>query len=407
MSQDAVAETITPQSIGDAARAIADAAAQRRAIYSVGGRTHFEYGCPPGRPGIALCTTAMQEVIDYSFRDLTITVGAGMRLHRLAEILAQQSQFLPIDFVFGGDSTIGGMVAWSPPGPRSYRWGSIRDYVLGMRAIDGDGRSFCVGGRVVKNAAGYNVTRLLTGSWGTLALIGEVTLMVRPLPEQRRLWSWSVKGPEELERLLSCLIASRCEPSAIEVIGGTWWDREPVLATVGENGPFRVAVVLEGAARELDGLWDTLWRELTEAELRIGEEIPVESYDRLSGFLAEIPRSGVVYELDVRPSRVVAGLELLSNLRPRASYLAHAGTGKILVFEESGDEFTPEVAAQLRAAVMPLDGRLVVLRFPWSGTWERVAVWGPVSPTGRYMQGLKDRFDPHGILNPGRYVFPP
>ncbi|MGQ9913256.1 MAG: FAD-binding oxidoreductase [Thermogutta sp.] len=407
MSSDVILETVFPASMSEAAEIVADAARERRAVYFRGAGTHFQYGCPPGRAGIAIATGAIQEVADYSYRDLTITVGCGVSLNRLGELLAQQSQFLPVDCVFGGDGTIGGAVAWSPPGPRAYRWGALQDYVLGVRAVDGMGRTFFAGGKVVKNAAGYNVTRLLTGSWGTLALILELTLMVRPLPEQLRLLSWVVTKRDRLERLLSCLIASRSEPSAIEVLGGPRWEKDRFLRVGDHHDECRVVAVYEGSAGEVDALCDELRRELSEAGLKIEEELPASSYASLSNFLADVARSSCVYELSVRPTRLAAALDQLRNLRPRASFLGHAGLGRIFAFADEDGDVTPESMVRLRGAIATLGGRVTVLRYPWDSSWNRTAIWGPGGTASRYMQGLKDQFDPHNILNPGRYVFPP
>ncbi len=407
MDNDVILEQVAPASIVETAQVVAEAARGRRSVYVRGAGTHYEYGCPPGRDGYLLVTGTMQDVVDYSYRDLTITVRCGVRLERLAEILAQQSQFLPIDFIFGGESTIGGAVAWSPPGPRSYRWGTLRDYVLGVRAVDGTGRSFFAGGKVVKNAAGYNLTRLLTGSWGTLALIMELTLMVRPLPERLRMLSWTVAKRDDLERLLDCLAASRSEPSAIEVLGGPQWGRDQFLRVGDDSCGFRVVTVHEGSAGEVDALGDELRRELSDAGLKLGDELPADCCASLSQFLADVPPSQFVYELAVRPSRVPAALEQLRSLRPRASFLSHAGLGKIFVFADEDADVTPEVVVRLRDATASLGGRVTVLRYPWDQSWNRSVIWGPNGPASRYMQGLKDQFDPHHVLNPGRYVFPP
>ena len=407
MDNDVILETVSPASISEAAEVIAEAAQGRRSVYARGAGTHFEYGCPPSRAGFVLCTDGLQDVADYSYRDLTITVGCGVSLNRLGEILAQQSQCLPIDSIFGGEGTIGGAAAWSPPGPRSYRWGALRDYVLGVRAVDGTGRTFHAGGKVVKNAAGYNLTRLLTGSWGTLALIVEMTLMVRPLHERSRLLSWVVTKRDDLQRLLDCLVTGRSEPSAIEVLAGPRWGRDRFLRVADDPWECRVVTVHEGSAGEVDAFCDELRRELSEAGLKMGEELPADCYASLSNFLADVPKSQSVYELAVRPSRVVAALEQLRSLRPHASLIGHAGLGKIFVFADEDAGVTPEVIVRLRAAIAPLGGHVTVLRYPWDQAWNRSVIWGPHGPASRYMQGLKDQFDPHNILNPGRYVFPP
>ncbi len=132
-----------------------------------------------------------------------------MTVAALARRLAAEGQRLPIDVPQSQRATIGGAVASCLPGPRQFRCGTIRDYVIGLRAVDGGGAEFSAGGRVVKNAAGYDLCRLVTGSLGTLAVVVQVTLMVKPLPETSAILAAALSGWPTAERLLAGLTASR------------------------------------------------------------------------------------------------------------------------------------------------------------------------------------------------------
>ena len=139
---------------------------------------------PPTRDGLQLDLTGSRTIVDYTPRDMTILVEAGVRMADLAATLAAEGQQLPIDVPRAAEATLGGVVATNWTGPRRLGYGTIRDYVIGIHAVDGRGVAFKGGGRVVKNVAGYDFCKLLTGSLGTLGVITQLALKVKPLPEQ-------------------------------------------------------------------------------------------------------------------------------------------------------------------------------------------------------------------------------
>jgi len=176
--------TETPDSQAALAALVADAYQSRRPVYPIGGGTSLDYGLAATRPGLGLSLAGLTRVVDYPQRDMTITVEAGMTLARLAEVLAEGRQWLPIDAPQPERATLGGAIATAASGPRRYGFGTLRDYVIGITAVDGRGEIFKGGGRVVKNVAGYDFCKLLTGSLGTLGVITQVTFKLKPLVER-------------------------------------------------------------------------------------------------------------------------------------------------------------------------------------------------------------------------------
>ena len=154
----------------------------RRFIRAVVAR-RINYGNEPTRPGQTLDLTGLAKIVDYTPRDMTILVEAGVRMADLAATLAAEGQQLPIDVPRASEATIGGVVATNWNGPRRYGHGTVRDYVIGIHAVDGRGVAFKGGGRVVKNVAGYDFCKLLTGSLGTLGVITQLAFKVKPQPE--------------------------------------------------------------------------------------------------------------------------------------------------------------------------------------------------------------------------------
>src|SRR5207253_9213768 len=126
----------------------------------------------------------LAEVIDYPARDMTITVQAGITLARLQALLATEKQRLPVDVPHPDRATLGGALATNASGPRRLGFGTLRDYVIGMTVVNDEGQEVKAGGRVVKNVAGYDLCKLHVGALGTLGVISQATLKLRPRPEE-------------------------------------------------------------------------------------------------------------------------------------------------------------------------------------------------------------------------------
>src|SRR4029079_11060283 len=140
--------------------------------------TAQDYGNVATLAGQTLDLSNVAKVVDYTPRDMTIVVEAGVRMADVRATRAAEGQHLPVDVPRAAEATIGGVVATNWSGPRRYGHGTIRDYVIGINAIDGRGTPFKGGGRVVKNVAGYDFCKLLCGSLGTLAVVTQLALKV-------------------------------------------------------------------------------------------------------------------------------------------------------------------------------------------------------------------------------------
>src|SRR5262249_54058090 len=174
-----------PESLMEVSALVREISSKDQAIYALGGRTMLDYGLPPTRAGIAIDLTELNQVIDYPARDMTVTVQAGITIAKLQELLATENQRLPIDVPLAEQATLGGAIATNISGPRRYGFGTFRDYVIGISVVNDEGQQVKAGGRVVKNVAGYDLCKLHVGALGTLGIITQVTLKLRPLPEER------------------------------------------------------------------------------------------------------------------------------------------------------------------------------------------------------------------------------
>src|SRR5436190_19613663 len=202
--------TLASDATGTIRARVLEAIGRRQALRIVGSGTWLDANRPV-RADARLSTTALAGVSEYVAGDLTITVGAATTLAEIARVTARAGQWLTLDPHGEDQGTIGATIATASVGPLAHHFGLARDVVLGLEFVTGAGDVVRGGGRVVKNVAGFDLARLLTGSWGTLGVITEVTLRLRALPEVDRTVAIAVgeSGEEvgELRRRLTSLPA--------------------------------------------------------------------------------------------------------------------------------------------------------------------------------------------------------
>lgn len=395
---------------------IRDAIAAGHAVYPLGGQTSLDYGLAPSREGIGLDLTGLDRVVDYVPRDMTITVEAGIRMAELAKTLAAENQQLPIDVPYRSGATLGGAIATNFCGPRRYGSGTLRDYVIGITAVDGRGVTFHGGGRVVKNVAGYDFCKLLIGSLGTLGVITQATLKVKPLPAARR---WLVCRPADwdvAERLLANLADTATAPAAIELLAGAPWGDCKEIPSL-PDGPLTLAVLFEGTAAEVDWQVDTLHDDWSERGVsgRNTATANGAAAEKLLAALSEFPHAGVTGHSEsaltlkaaVPASGMASFARLIADTDPQAIMQCHAGNGiavaRFASFQAA--DLTRTLVGKLQAAAAGLGGSLTVLSSKLEGMTRQI-VWCGRRGSFALMESVKRQFDPHNILNPGRFIFP-
>ncbi|MFV2069970.1 MAG: FAD-binding oxidoreductase [Pirellulales bacterium] len=401
-------ETVTPDDQQSLGAYVRDAYHAETAIYPVGGGTSLAYGLPATRPGIALATERIDRVIDYPSRDMTLTVEAGIRIATLAQTVAAEGQCLPIDVPLPNRATLGGILATNTSGPRRYAMGTLRDYVIGIRAVDGRGIAFQAGGRVVKNVAGYDFCKLLIGSLGTIGVVTQVTLKLRPLPAASRLMLCQVDNPRQMESLLAAMVHSQTTPTAIEWIAGPHWlEGQAGLRTESETGC--LVVGLEGTEVEIDWMIGQLaseWEAQGMANfVTLSEEQTAPAWTALTEF-PSLDGAPLVVKISVLPSCLPRMVGLVQQLDPTVSILAHAGNGILLIRFSQFDasDVTRRLIGQLQPAAMEAAGSVVVLSSQLPDL-TRQAIWGHRDASVSVMETVRTAFDPRGILNPGRFIY--
>ncbi len=348
----------TAEQVAEALRAASDAG---EAIVPVGGGRALGLGDPPERFDVALETRALDRVLEQSQADMTVSVEAGITLEALNARLAQVGQFLPIDPFNAPGHTVGGVLAAGLSGPLRLRYGSPRDFVIGVRVALPDGRLASSGGRVVKNVSGYDLNKLHQGALGSLGVIVAASFKVFPRPLHEVTVETRTEDPwAEAARAL----ALRLPPVALELT-----DEGHLLA--------RLAGTARGVARIVAELgWTETGREAWEEHASRSAE----TWARIS----------------VPPGRL---REVVDGLPGGARWWASPGVG---VAHWTGDLDAAAIRIA-RAAAERAGGSLVLLAAPVE-LKRAVGAWGTPPATAPWMGRVRDAFDPGRTLSPGRYV---
>jgi glycolate oxidase FAD binding subunit len=371
--------TIVPGSAEELAECLADAAAHNRRITVCGNSTKDRMGGPISPSDVTISTRALNQVLQYNPRDLTISVGAGISYCELSGLLAEHRQMIPLDPPFSEGAgiseraTIGGIVAANTCGPRRRLYGSARDMVIGMTFATLEGKLIRTGGMVVKNVAGLDMGKLMIGSFGTLAVMTSLNFRLHPMPAGTRTFVQDFEQMTEAVTARDEVLKSRLQPAAIDILKSAGGYRLVIQAG---GSP----AVLDRYSRELlrarpvEGAdEEALWRGIREATPQFLREHENGAVVRVSCVLSDVGR-------------------VLGALPVQAS--ARAGSGVCYGYFEQA----PDPSNDLRH---PAIGTSVVEFAPQSFR-ESAELWPRPGNDFAMMKKIKDMFDPQGLLNCGR-----
>jgi len=378
---------VIPADAAECARVLVEAARDRRTVRISGSGTKAYIG-DVTQTDIEVGTSRLGGVLDHEPADLTVTVGAGMRVVDLAAILARAGQFLPLDPPHGNEATIGGMIAANSNGFWRARYGAVRDLLIGTRIALADGTIARAGGRVVKNVAGYDLDKLLVGSFGTLGVIVEATFKVIPLPAASDGLVAGFTRSADAFATADAVVrgASRVEACVVERSEGTAW---------------RLAVQARGSAATVRRSIEDARRELA---ARQGE--PRDLGDDL-GSMRELPAratEGALVRVSLPLAATPAFAETAARLESLAALVADAASGivRVHLLGDDDDLIRDAEALLLAARVVGGTGRIERRAEHLAS---RLSTW-PTRPNGDFlMRRIKEAFDPAGILEPGRAAF--
>lgn len=381
-----------PASAEEVSRCLALAAEHGLAVAPTGRGTRLHWGQTPRALDLVLSLRRLDRILAHEPADLTLSVEAGVTLGAIDAHLDPYRQVLALDPPRAAGSTVGGIVATAASGPYRARYGTIRDLLLGVTVARSDGTLVKGGGRVVKNATGYDMPKLHVGALGTLGVIVAAHLRLHPQPASEASWLFGFPGAEvALEAALGImdapLVVSRLE--LLDEAGAA------ALAVM-------VASVPEGVRAQGERIAAICERSGGERR-PTGEPGPW--WARVSAMAWPDTPDCLTLRIGVRPTDVVKALRAVEAAAGAAGRATAEVANGVLHLMLTGPGLTEAAAlvARIREGLAPLGGTCVVEQAP-PAVKPTLDVWGDAGPALDVMRRLKAELDPHGILNPGRYV---
>jgi glycolate oxidase FAD binding subunit len=375
---------MTPKSETALAEAIAAAAAKQTPLHIRGGGTRAGLG--GGVTGEVLNTTGLKGISLYEPGALTIVAAAGTPLDTVEKALAKENQrlaFEPMDHraLYGtnGKPTIGGVVAANVSGPRRIQAGAARDALIGVRFVNGEGTVIKNGGRVMKNVTGYDLVKLMAGSHGTLGVLTEVAFKVLPKPETSALISVAGLGPDRAVEAMSAALTSPYDVTgAAHLAGGT---ARTMIRVEGFEGSVSYRA---GRLKDLLGTFG-------EVDVSLDDKANSQAWIDVRDVKLVARGEGDVWRISVKPSD---GPAVIKSLPSGAAVQMDWGGGLVWARVPSGTD--------VRKGLRGIEGHATLVRAD-EATKARLGVFQPEQPAlAAISKGLRAKFDPHGILNPGR-----
>ncbi|HET6781595.1 MAG TPA: FAD-binding oxidoreductase, partial [bacterium] len=384
--------------IGDVLKVCSE---EHAAVVPWGGGTSIGLGNRPSRVDVVLSLERLNALIEHDDANLTATVQAGMRVAALQQILSGRGQFLAIDPPLSADATIGGVVAANTNGPRRMHYGGVRDQVIGMKCVLATGEQVKTGGKVVKNVAGYDMSKLFTGSLGTIGVITEATFRMAPVPERSASLLASGTIAQAL-KMVEQIKASVLLPSAVTVLNARAAHLTAGSGIKDQGSEYRVLVWVEGFAEAVERHLNDL-RAMAKAAGLSADTLEDSQHHTLWKPICDFgsTSSGVLYRLTLPLGAIGEAISTVETWSPTPQIVAHMGAGTLWV--AAGVDGIADWVARLSALATAHRGHAIVAAAP-PHVKEVVDVWGSPPPGLSVMEEIKRQFDPAGILNPGRFV---
>jgi len=380
-SEDTIA--VTPANAQQVSEILRYANENGITVALVGGNTKRSWG-NPAKTAIRLELTRLNRIVEHPWQDLTCTVQAGCTWQQLQQTLAKHGQFVALDPLWPERATVGGILATNDSGALRHRYGSLRDLVIGMTLVLADGTIARTGGKVVKNVAGYDLCKLVTGSFGTLAVITEATFRLHPLPQHAQSFTVFASQATQLAPLMHSIRASHLLTQSLQLRGGANGFHLDVQLNAHPEARQREILrqKTEAAGLKLESISNDIWR---------ARELLIMQPNRLIFKATMFPEDTVAFAQEVEEKGGESVTQSFGIMY--VSFPAHELSFKL------AEEFRNHIG--LRAGATSLVSRPIssTETETWAFTTE-----GERSNTFSLMQAIKHKFDPNHTLNPGRFL---
>jgi glycolate oxidase FAD binding subunit len=436
-----------PKNTQQVSEVVKSANLRNLAIVPRGGGSKISLGNPPKRLDLVLCITRMNHMLDVDTSNLTITVEAGVKFRDVQARLATEDDrcylpledlaiegdeficsdrshsgcFLPIDPPFSEKATMGGIVAANSNGPRRLLYNLLRDHMLGVRFVTPNGDIVGAGGKTVKNVSGYDISKLMIGSIGTLGIICEMTFKLLPLPEQMETLLFSFDTLSAACNLADRIMGSSLLPAAVEVMNGAAFtnlkmDSVPNFAPDG----YVVAVALEAFEAAVERMTAEIQAMAAacgaKSDIRLQNRahlqfwLTVGSLDEaLAAKYSRLIKAKLNYRISEWKDIFEFTAHTLSQVNLEHAISADAGCGicsvNVLIDQNSDGAMDKavEVMGKLLRLCRQAGGNLIIQYAP-TEVKKRLSVWGELPFDFAVMKRIKEQVDPSDIMSPGRFV---
>ncbi len=360
------------------------------AVIPRGGGTKLGWGNSPARADVILSTARMTEIIEHAWADLTVTVEAGCTVQRLQETLGQHGQRLALDALWPEKATVGGVLCTNDSGALRLRFGALRDLIIGVTIALPDGTLASSGGKVVKNVAGYDLPKLVTGALGTLGVITRAVFRIHPLPLNSHSFSISTVNAEETQKLVLAVQDSKLAHTFLQ---SHFSDEKPPASDI----------LFEGTEAGL-AAQETQLRNLAAPE-SVSEASNSSWTAREELWAFSDPASAAIAKISILPTNMSRTMKLVAHSanaqQVRWKALLYA-TGLGWLRLEGKPGALQEALQVLRDELQGQDGWLVALHRP--SKMPAFDAWGTAGDALPLMKAVKQQLDPKNTLNPGRFV---
>jgi glycolate dehydrogenase FAD-binding subunit len=360
------------------------------AVIPRGGGTKLGWGNAPARADLILSTARLTEIIEHAWADLTVNVEAGCTIQRLQETLAQHGQRLALDPLWPEKATVGGVLSTNDSGALRLRFGALRDLIIGATIALPDGTLASSGGKVVKNVAGYDLPKLVTGAMGTLGVITRAVFRVHPLPRNTRSFSISAADGEETQRIVLAVQDSKLAHTFLQ-------------SHFSDDAAPTSDILFEGTEAGLTAQEAQLRNLCAPANVSEASASTWSEREELWAFLD--PAMMAMAKISILPANMARTMKLVEHIAD-----GHQLGWKALIYATGlgwlrlvGKPGAMSAALQsLRGELQGQGGSLVALHRP-----EKMfafEAWGNAGDALPLMKAVKQQLDPKSTLNPGRFV---
>ncbi len=387
---------LVPADVDEACDMVRRAVAERVALMPTGNGTQPGLSNLCESSAIPFRSTALSAVVDYDPANQVVAVGSGMTLGALQDVLAERGQWLPIRLPIRGRRTLGGLVAQAACGPERLRYGAPRDLLLGLKFVSGAGQAIAAGGRVVKNVAGYDLTRLLVGSRGTLGLITELTFRVYSRPQRCvALATYGALG--QCAAAATELLRSKFEPTFVVAVPD-----DPDLKVNGQGGrpvgAWRLLAGFEGFDETVDFQTDhcrTLFADVGLSEPKLQEYTAEEG--TCEPFFDILQHSRWLLRADLPLDQVAVFLSAELDALQEAAVMVDFGCGRVMT---GLSDLTGDSWIRFGKLARESGGHALLEKVPQEFAG-RHDVFGPPRTDWPLMHRIKAALDPHHVFAPG------